>query len=352
MLKRTPLFEEHVKLGAKIVPFAGWEMPLSYKGILAEHAAVRSACGLFDIGHMGVIDIENQVEANGRSPLLDFIQYFSTNDAALLSPMECHYSIVCNENGGAIDDILVYRLHNSYRLVVNASNTDAIVAHLDKVIKLFKDASFKHRKDLAMISLQGPGAAAMVPNLKEIKRNHCAEWEGMIVSRTGYTGEDGFEFFTPVTSTIKVWRNSLSSGAVPCGLGCRDTLRLEAGLPLYGHEYNLTTDPFSAGYGWAVKLNKPDFIGKAALKKINDLGPKRKLVGLKLSGQAVPRQGFPVKAGEKVIGQVTSGTFSPTLKIPVALAYLESGQAVFGNKVGVEIRGELSDAVVTSKKLL
>jgi aminomethyltransferase len=335
-----------VKLGAKIVPFAGWEMPLSYKGILAEHAAVRSACGLFDIGHMGVIDIEGK-------GALDFIQYFSTNDAALLAPMECQYSTACNDDGGVIDDILVYRPQSSFRLVVNASNTDAILEHLirSKGERPFA-LTIAHRKDLAMVSLQGPGAAALVPELKGIKRNRCAEWEGSLVSRTGYTGEDGFEFFTPMTLTVKVWRHFLSAGAIPCGLGCRDTLRLEAGLPLYGHEYNLKTDPFSAGYGWAVKLNKADFIGKAALSKIKGRGPAEKLVGLKLSGNAVPRQGFPVKAGGKEIGKITSGTFSPTLKIPVALAYLESGQAVLGNKVGVEIRGQLSEAIVSPKKLI
>jgi glycine cleavage system T protein len=348
MLKRTPLFEEHLILDAKMVPFAGWEMPLSYKGIIAEHEAVRTSCGMFDIGHMGIIDI-----AGGDA--LAFINYVATNNASLLSENECQYSILCNSDGGVIDDILAYRLKDSYRLVVNAVNTDIVLNHLKEESKKFKDIKILHREALSMISLQGPGAVKFMEGQffpHQMRHNHCLEWRGILISRTGYTGEDGFEFFTPAEMTAKVWRQFITKEVVPCGLGARDTLRIEAGLPLYGHEYSSKTNPFEAGYSWAVKLDKPDFIGKSALQKIKEFGVSRKLVGLKLEGKSIPREGFPVKVEDKVVGFVTSGTFSPTLKIPVALAYLDSDFAAAGKMVGVEIRENIYPAVVTSKKLL
>ncbi|MFA4967633.1 MAG: glycine cleavage system aminomethyltransferase GcvT [Candidatus Margulisiibacteriota bacterium] len=344
-LKRTPLYEEHLSLGAKMVPFAGWEMPVSYKGIIAEHESVRSNCGIFDIGHMGVIDISG-------SNSLGFIQYAATNDASLLTENECQYSILCNQDGGVIDDILVYRLKDLVRLVVNASNTDAVLAHLTLQGKSFSNLKITHRTDISMFSLQGPKTVEVFASLNSLKRNHCAEWNGILVSRTGYTGEDGFEFFAPKEKVVAVWREFISKNIPPCGLGARDTLRLEAGLPLYGHEYDLKTNPLEAGYSWAVKLDKPDFIGKSALVKIKQKGLTRKLVGLKLQGKTIPRQGFLVKADGKSIGAITSGTFSPTLKIPIALAYLNADFAVPGKELGVEIRDAVSSAVVTSRKLV
>ena len=348
MLKRTPLFEEHLILDAKMVPFAGWEMPLSYKGIIAEHEAVRTSCGIFDIGHMGIIDIA------GKDSLA-FILYVSTNDASLLSLNECQYSILCNSGGGVIDDILVYRLKDFYRLVVNAINTDIVLNHLKEESKKFKDIKILHREDLSMISLQGPGVVKFMDGQffpHQMRHNHCLEWRGILISRTGYTGEDGFEFFTPAEMAAKVWLQFIAKEVVPCGLGARDTLRIEAGLPLYGHEYSLKINPFEAGYSWAVKLDKPDFIGKGALRKVKETGVNRKLVGLKLEGKSIPREGFKVKLGDNIIGIVTSGTFSPTLKIPVALAYIDKEFAVPDKSVGIEIRENVCPAVVTSKKLL
>ncbi|MBI5699177.1 glycine cleavage system aminomethyltransferase GcvT [Candidatus Saganbacteria bacterium] len=343
MLKRTPLYEEHLALGAKMVPFAGWEMPVSYpSGIIAEHLAVRSNVGIFDIGHMGVIDLSG-------TETLAFIQYIATNDASLLSENECQYSILCNESGGAIDDILVYRLKDRYRIVANASNTDKVLAHFNEQVKKFAGINIEHRSGLAMQSLQGPKAKDIAPELSGLKHNHCADWKGMSVSRTGYTGEDGFEFFVPKENSVEVWRGFIDRKVQPCGLGSRDTLRLEAGLPLYGHEYNDAVGPLEVGYSWAVKFEKGDFIGKAALK--NRMVGK-KLVGLKLSEKAVPREGYLIKVGGKVVGQVSSGTFSPTLKTPAALAFIDKEFSRKGQAVEIEIRGNLYPAVVSAKKLV
>jgi len=348
MLRRTPLYEEHLILEAKMVPFAGWEMPLSYKGIIAEHEAVRTNCGIFDIGHMGIVDL------SGKDALA-FIDYAATNDASLLSENECQYSILCNSGGGVIDDILVYRLSDRFRLVVNAVNTNIVLNHLKEESKSFKELELLPRDDLSLLSLQGPKAEKMVDAhdfARKLEHNHSGEWRGIPASRTGYTGEDGFEFFTSKELTVKIWRQFIANEVAPCGLGARDTLRIEAGLPLYGHEYDLKTNPIEAGYSWAVKLNKPAFIGRDSLLKIKEIGPARKLVGLKLQGKMIPRQGFKVKDGERRIGVITSGTFSPTLKIPIALAYLDKEYAVPDKPVFVQIREADCPAVVSPKKIL
>lgn len=344
-LKQTALYNEHIALGAKMVPFGGWEMPVSYKGIISEHTDVRTNVGIFDIGHMGVVDISG-------SDALAFIQSVSTNDARLLAEYECQYSILCNENGGAVDDILVYKLEGFYRIVVNASNTDKALSWFKAHSSNFKDLEITHRSDISMLSLQGPKAASLLPELKDLKRNHCGMWQNVLVSRTGYTGEDGFEFFASRDSVKKLWDHFMSLGVAPCGLGARDTLRLEAGLPLYGHEYDDNTSPIEAGYPWAVKFEGHEFVGKAALLAQKQNGPVKILKGLKFSEKAIPRQGAEVFQGDKKIGVVTSGTFSPTLKIPVALAYLDSQVAQNGTTLSVLIRDKSYPAVVVAKKLI
>lgn len=355
-LKRTALYEEHLKLHAKMVPFAGWEMPVSYKGIIEEHLSVRNSAGIFDIGHMGIIDVTGK-------DALTFLLHIATNDALQLEEMECQYSILCNELGGVIDDILVYRLDGFHRLVVNASNTDKVLIHLKNQAKNL-DVNIEHRKDISILSLQGPCAKELIG--LDIKHNHCKKWEnivfgykfdkdGILISRTGYTGEDGFEFFIENDShkeyPNQIWEYFLDKGVIPCGLGARDTLRLEAGLPLYGHEYDEATTPIEVGYSWAVKFNH-EFVGREALLKQKENGVKKKLVGLRIKDRLIPRQGAHVFSSGKEIGVVTSGTFSPSLKEPVALAYIETGQAVINNEVSVDIRDKLIQAVVTSKKLL
>ena len=357
MLKRTPLFQEHLKLNAKIAPFAGFEMPVSYSGIIAEHNAVRSSVGIFDIGHMGLVKI---VGDNA----LAFLQKVATNDASKLALGQCQYSILCNEQGGVVDDILVYSLPMYFLLVVNASNIDKVLAWLKDKARDFKDVSIGLFDNYCMLSIQGPKAEEVVSRVldvetKDIKRNHTLWWRDIIISRTGYTGENGLELIVAKNKAVATWQAFINAGVKPCGLGARDTLRLEAGYPLYGHEYDDKTTPIEAGYGWAIKFDKGDFIGREALLKQKEAGIKKKLVGLELEGRAIPRHGqlvtcststslgatLSLSKGSQQIGQVTSGTFSPTLKKPLALAYLtEQASEVF-----VTIRGNKVPAKVVAK---
>jgi len=330
MSKRTPLYQAHIDMGAKMVEFAGWEMPLSYTGIIEEHLAVRNAAGLFDIGHMGKI----KVEGEGALPL---IQKLTTNDASRLEVDQAQYSIVCNEAGGVIDDILVYRLPGFYMIISNAVN-------FDRVLNLFlkekgSDSKVEPLSSWTMISLQGPKSELILGQIcdiprKSLKRNSVAKGKiseiEVLVSRTGYTGEDGFELLFDSSSAIEIWTDILKVGAPHglklCGLGARDTLRLEAALPLYGHEYAAEISPIEAGYSWAVKLEKGEFTGKSALLKIKEDGPKKVLSGIALEEKGIPRSGFPVYSEEGLknkIGDVTSGTYSPLLNKGIALCYVD-----------------------------
>jgi aminomethyltransferase len=291
---------------------------------------------------MGLIKIE------GDNALV-LIQKATTNDASQLALHQCQYSIICHEKGGVMDDILVYRLPMFYLIVANASNTDKVLGWLKK---LSGDTKVDLFNNYTMLSLQGPRAEAFMREVLDVpvstlKHNQTLWWKDIIISRTGYTGEDGFELIVHKNEVGKVWERFLQKGIQPCGLGARDTLRLEAGLPLYGHEYDEDTTPLEAGYGWAVKFNKGNFMGKEALWQEKEKGIKKKLVGLKLEGKAIPRSGNPIleKASLEIIGKVTSGTFSPSLKLPIALAYLSKE----ASEVLVEIRGERHLAKVVDK---
>jgi len=343
-LKQTPLLEKHRALGAKIVPFAGWQMPVSYKGIIEEHKAVRNNVGLFDIGHMGLIKIEGD-EA------LALIQKVATNDAAKLEPNQCQYSVLCNESGGTIDDVLVYRLPMSYLIVANASNMDKVLAWLKTQAKNFSKVTVGTYENYCMLSLQGPKAKATAGkvlnlDLLTLKRNHLLWWRDIIISGTGYTGEDGVELIVAKSEASKIWQMFIDEGVQPCGLGARDTLRLEAGLPLYGHEYNEETSPLEVGYGWAVKFDKGDFIGREALLKEKETGLKKQLVGLELNSRAIAREGSLIFSDLNPLGKVTSGTFSPTLNKPIALGFIDHKN---GSLVNVEIRGQKIAAKVVAK---
>ncbi len=349
MLKRTPLYQSHLNLGAKMVPFAGWEMPVSYKSIIEEHNAVRNSVGIFDISHMGRIKIEGE-------GALELIQKTTTNDASKLALHQCQYSIICNERGGTVDDILVYNLPMFYFVVCNASNTDKVLAWFKKHAQSIRHASVSLYENYGMLSVQGPKAQQVVEkiltvSLPDLKHNRTLWWRDIIISRTGYTGEDGLELIISKREIEKVWQAFIKERVQPCGLGARDTLRLEAGFPLYGHEYDEETSPLEAGYGWAVKFEKDGFVGREALMKQKNEGVAKRLVGIEIEGRAIARSRdsiFEIR-NSKLVGKVTSGTFSPTFKKPIALAYLAPDQAVPGQAVKVEIRGNKFPAKVVAK---
>jgi aminomethyltransferase len=347
MLKHTPLHDRHLQLGAKMVPFAGWEMPVSYPaGIIAEHNAVRTSVGLFDIGHMGVIKVEG-------ADALSFIQRLATNDASKLKVNFSQYSLLCNENGGTVDDILVYHLPMSYLIIGNACNYDKVLSWLNSHANKFKSLSVSSYENYCMLAIQGPKAIALVGHLlhssfSELSRSELLWWRDIIVSRTGYTGEDGVEMIVHKQEITALWDKFIGLNIQPCGLGARDTLRLEAGLPLYGHEYDEKTTPLEAGYSWAVKFEKGDFVGRSALLKEKENGRKKTLLGLEIDSRQIPREGAVVLDNKgKQIGAVTSGTFSPTFKKPLALAYLK-GEGT-GQEVKVDIRGNLIPAKIVAK---
>ena len=358
-MRRTPLYEVHSKT-AKMTTFAGFEMPLWYKGITEEHLAVRNSVGVFDVSHMGRVII------TGRDAER-FLNYVVTNDVSTLTSNSALYTVMCNENGGIVDDCVVSRIaQDKFLIVPNATNREKdynwLVQHakgFDVKIEDFSDKS-------AMLAVQGPNAEKTLQkicseNLSKVERFKCttAKLAGVDVflSRTGYTGEDGFEVYVWDASiekpdnAVKVWNAILEAGKTfgiePCGLGARDTLRLEAGLCLYGNDIDENTTPLEARLGFVVKFQKDNFIGKNALLKQNDEGVKRRRVGLLMIEHGIPRQGFKIydDVGEK-IGQVTSGTFSPLLKCGIAMAYIQTQKAQEGNTVNVEIRNRKAKAKI------
>ncbi|MBO2534049.1 aminomethyltransferase [Planifilum fulgidum] len=350
-LKRTPLYEVY-KDQAKMVNFSGWELPVQFSGIIAEHEAVRTRAGLFDVSHMG------EVEISGPDAL-DLIQRLTTNDASKLVPGKAQYSIMCYPNGGTVDDLLIYRGTDSFLLVLNAANVEKDVEWIEK------HASGEVRvrnlsNQMAQLALQGPLAERVLGKLTDADLSSIGFFRfrddvklaGTVamVSRTGYTGEDGFEIYLNPEDAPKVWREILEAGkeegVLPCGLGARDTLRFEACLPLYGRELSPNITPIEAGLGFAVKPEKGDFIGRDVLAEQKAEGPPRKLVGLEMIDRGIPRTHYPVYAGEEKIGEVTTGTQSPTLKKSVGLALIRAEYAEPGNEVEVEIRGRRLRAAV------
>jgi len=340
-LHRTPLFEQHRALGAKMVPFAGWEMPIQYSGIVAEHRAVRGAAGLFDLSHMG----EFYFSGAGAGAALDRLV---SSDIAGLEVGQARYGLLCNERGTIVDDVIVYRIApQHYMMVVNASNIakDAahVRAHLSPDVR-FADGSMA----TALIAIQGPKAAdilgRLAPAVRDLPSFGITRTEiagvGATVARTGYTGEDGFEIFLPNADAARVWGALLETGRpdgiLPVGLGARDTLRLESRFSLYGNEIDETTDPIEAGLTWTCKLDK-DFLGREAIARAKDAGPRRRIAGLVVDG-GVARHGHPVTHDGAEVGRVTSGTFGPTVGKNIALAYVPADLAKVGTRVGVRIR--------------
>lgn len=348
-LRRTPLFETHVRTGARMVPFAGWEMPVQYSGVMAEVKAVREAVGLFDVSHMG----RAQVTGTGAT---EFLQHLTVNDISKLTDGQGHYSLLCYDDGGVVDDIIVYRVEQErYTIIFNAGNRDKDLAWMREHLTGF-DAQLTDQSDAtALIAVQGPKAlellGATAAGLVRFGIQD-AEFAGIPVTacRTGYTGEDGAELICAAESAIALWDALVAAGAVPAGLGARDALRLEAALPLYGHEMDETVNPYEARLGWVVKLDKgSDFVGKAALQAVKAAGPSRKCVGITLEGKAIPREGYPVcLPGGDPIGHITSGTFSPTVARGIAMARVASAVAKTGTTLEVEIRGARHAATVVA----
>ena len=350
-VKRTPLYDLHRELGAKLIDFGGWEMPVQYSGILEEHRAVRERVGIFDVSHMG------ELEVTGAEALAS-LQWLTPNDVAKLSDGRCHYSAFLTERGTFVDDLLVYRkAADSYLLVVNASNTpkdfEWARAHARGDARI-EDASDRY----ALIAVQGPRAAELLSRSAEKDPTSLAYYAFLetsvfgapaLVSRTGYTGEDGFEIYLAPEKAESVFRGLLeegrADGAVPCGLGARDTLRLEARMALYGNDIDDTVTPWEADLGWIVKLKKGDFLGRAALERQRAEGVTRKLVGFEMVDRGIARHGYPARTdhGE---GVVTSGTYSPTLSKPIGLAMLPAVAAEIGTEFTVDIRGRGAKARV------
>jgi aminomethyltransferase len=353
-LLRTALYDTHVALGAKIVPFAGYEMPVQYPtGITVEHHAVRQRCGLFDVSHMG----EFLVRGPGA---IDFVNYVTTNDVAKLAIGQAHYSTFCNERGTIEDDCLVYRFADHLMLVVNASNIAKDWAHISPHLAAFDVQMVDVSASTALLALQGPQAPSVLArhtavNLDAIAYYHFAVGtvagvEDVIISRTGYTGEDGFELYFPDAHAKDIWAALMSAGDVtPAGLGARDTLRLEMGMALYGNDVDDTVTPYEANLAWLVKMSsKGDFVGRAALEAQKAAGVPRKLVAFTLPVRNVPRHGFPVFVGDTASGVVCSGTVGPSVGIPIGTCYLPTASTKVGTTFDVEIRGSRVQATVAA----
>lgn len=359
MLKRTPFYDFHVQAGGKMVDFAGWEMPIMFRSIVDEHNQTRNSGSIFDVSHMA------RLYFTGRDAEA-FLNYVFTRDVTQMKTGQCRYGLLCNEAGGILDDVLVYRDKKQWFMVVNASNREKVVDHFHAIRKA-KNYDFDladNTESTSMIALQGPKVLERVAEhleaVKELKRYQFVSDSFMMivkytVSRTGYTGEDGVEIIlsskmAPMAMKMLAGKFDKPDATLkPAGLGARDTLRLEAGMPLYGHELNEQIDPISAGLSWAVSLTK-DFIGGEALKKIAADGPKQKLVGLELATRRIARQGSAVAGstpgGGGGVGTVTSGTFSPTLQKSIAMAYVDAALAEVGTALTVDIKGEANSATV------
>jgi aminomethyltransferase len=349
----TPLKNEHIALGGKMVDFAGWNLPVEYEGLRIEHQTVREKAGLFDVSHMGEIRVSGP-------KALETLQWVTTNDVSKLLAGEAQYSLFPNFEGGLVDDLIVYCLkpNEEYFLCVNASNTEK---DYDWIVKNNRGAALKNESaEWGQIAIQGPTAIAISEKVlgKDVStigtfkfREVAFQGARCLVARTGYTGEDGFEVFVPASKTVELWRAFLKEGAPlglkPAGLGARDTLRTEMKYPLYGHEIDHETNPYSAGLGWVIKPDKKDFIGRDLILAQKAKGLKRKLVGFKMVERGIPRQGYKLFSMDELeIGFVTSGTVSPSLNEHIGVGYVDEPKSYEGSKIKVEMRGRKVQAEV------
>jgi aminomethyltransferase len=348
---RTPLYEKHVELGAKMVPFAGWDMPVSYEGIREEHSAVRTHAGMFDVSHMG----EVEVEGPGALP---FLQRVLSNDVAKIEIGGAQYSCLCNEEGGVLDDLFTYRLGGDrYLIVTNSANHEADLAWLGRWSRSF-DVSVRDVADrYAMLAVQGPHARSIVsralgldlPPRMRVAHGRIGGRPALICG-TGYTGEDGVELLIDPEVAPPIWAELLDAGVVPCGLGARDTLRLEVCFHLHGNDLTPERNPIEAGLGWCCK-EVTEFVGAGAVARVRRDGPAEKLAPFKIEGAGIPRQGNPVLSAGEEAGVVTSGTFSPSLEIGIGMAYVRRDLAEPGTEVEIDVRGKHRPARIASKPL-
>lgn len=346
-LKRTPLYSRHQSAGGRLVDFAGWEMPLQYTSVRAEELAVREHAGLFDVSHMGRFEVHGERAG-------EFLQGLVTNDLSRLHDGEAQYNLLCDERAGVLDDLVVY-CGEPWRVVVNAANLEADKAwfqgHAPSGVRI-EDRS----RELALVALQGPHAQAMLPSEGvDLSRVGFFGWTlgtvagvpDVVISRTGYTGEDGFELFIPAARVEQVWDALVEGGATPAGLAARDVLRLEAGLRLHGNDMSLSVNPYEAGLGWVVKLRKGDFVGRTALAEVREQGPARKLVGVRGEGRTIPRHGEAVVDPSGVpLGEMTSGTWSYWLKEGIGMALLDRPAIPEDGRIDVMQRGQPAAAAV------
>ncbi len=346
-LKLTPLHSLHVKAGARMVPFGGWDMPVQYTGIIEEHRTVRSAVGLFDVSHMGEFEVEG-------GDALTALQRVTTNDVGALAVGQVQYTALCADDGGIVDDATVYRLEaDRYMMTVNASNIDKDWAWVTER-SAAPGARWRNvSSDTALIAVQGPHAEALVGRLSDVDvpgipyyhaRRGRVAGVATLISRTGYTGEDGFELYVRAGDAERLWIALLDAGAgegvAPIGLGARDTLRLEMRYALYGNDIDATTNPLEAGLGWIVKPAKGDFIGRAAIEGVRAAGVTRRLVGLEMLDRVPARHGYRVVADGSPMGVVTSGSYGPSVEKSIALAYVDIAHAAVGTPLEVEVRGQ------------
>lgn len=346
---RTALYDWHVEHKGRMVEFGGWELPVQYSSIMEEHQAVRTKAGLFDISHMG------RLSFSGKEAM-DFIQKVYTNDAAKMKDFQVRYGLICNEIGFVLDDVLVYRWPYGWSMVVNASNRLKILSWFEQHKGSLDVQWIDQTLSTVMLAIQGPKAIAMCQGMFEADPSSLKYYtalptryqgEACIVSRTGYTGEDGYEIMASSKLARTLADDLLARGAVPCGLGARDTLRLEAAMPLYGHELGETIDPLQAGLQWAVKFDKGDFIGRAELLETKQIDEKKR-VGLELEGKRAAREGCVISQDGKEVGVVTSGSFAPTLQKSIAMGYVVPKCSFVGAEVMIDIRGTPTRAKVVS----
>ena len=355
-LKKTCLHDRHVELGAKMSPFAGFDMPIQYSGIIDEHKAVREHVGMFDVSHMGEVFVSGKDAER-------FVNHIFTNDVRGMADGKVLYGMMLYPDGGTVDDLLVYKEYapEHYLLVINAANIDKDFAWMQENAAGYDVVLENVSEAWGQIAVQGPEAEKAVVEVLGFAdavelgfyefKDECVDGRRVILSRTGYTGEDGFELYTDIEGTKEIWKILLDAGVVPCGLGCRDTLRFEAGLPLYGDELSDDITPVEAGLGMFCKLDKEEFIGKDALVRQKAEGPKKKLVGIELQDKAIPRATYPVEteAGEQ-IGVVTTGYHSISLDKSICFALVDAAYAALGTQVMIRIRKKVFPGIVIKKR--